>query len=459
MRFAESALVAGLFARRSTRRALLSLVEHPLAARLLVELTEPLHRVGLHGFPRRVASQLVCALPCRLALLSIALRVVGHRATLGEAFAFANTPHAGGPTPPGVDSNRAGTSTLSVNSSSQRSFVRRAAIAVGIVALVALFLVFAWTAFKILLLIFGAILFAVILDAGARLIRNHTAFPRWAALAIVCVVIVGSLTVLGVWLGPMISEQSAALREQLPAAADAARDWIAGLPWGNKLVARIPDVSALIPKDGGAVASALGTTFGVLGDIAFVLIAGFYLAATPDLYIRGVVKLVPPESRDRAREVLSELGHDLRRWLLGQVVAMLIIGVCFAIGLSIAGVPLSLVLGVIAGLLEFIPILGPAITTIPVALMAISVGPTTLLWAAVVFGVVQFIESWLVTPMVQKKAVEVPPVLLLSAQLMMAFAAGILGVILATPLLVAVMTLTRTLYIEDMLGDTAPSPA
>lgn len=338
-------------------------------------------------------------------------------------------------------------------------FARHVAIAVAIAGTAALLLVLAWEALHVLLLMFSAILVAVILDSGSRLLQAVTPLPRWATLTLTCLVIVGIGFAFGFFAGPAIVSQLSNLLESVPQAISDLRSALLQTTWGGEILQRVPEAKEMFTADSGAqIAAFFGTTFGVVGETAFVLFAGLYLAVSPDTYRRGFVLLIPPAGRDRAEEVLGQLGHDLRRWLLAQLVAMAVIGTLFGVGLAVIGVPMALALGVMAGVFAFVPILGPLAALIPALLVAFSVGPQTALYVLILHMGVQVIESYLVTPLVQKRAVELPPFLLFTAQLLMAFAAGLLGVIVATPLLVVVMVLVRMVYVEGVLGD-APDAA
>jgi predicted PurR-regulated permease PerM len=196
-----------------------------------------------------------------------------------------------------------------------------------------------------------------------------------------------------------------------------------------------------------------GGILGAIGNVIIILFVGIYFAATPQLYTNGLVRMVPQSKRGRAREVLQELGHTLASWLLGKAASMLIVGVATSIGLSMLGVPLALILGIIAGLLDFIPYLGPVMAGVPAVLLALSISPELAMYTVLLFVGVQLVEGYLLQPLIEARAVDLPPALVIVMQLIFGTLFGFAGVALATPLAAGLSVLVKMLYIEDVLGD------
>jgi predicted PurR-regulated permease PerM len=167
--------------------------------------------------------------------------------------------------------------------------------------------------------------------------------------------------------------------------------------------------------------------------LIYVVILGIFLAVAPGRYRDGVVRLLPKASQDRGREVLNELGRTMQWWLLGQLVSMFLVGLVTTIGLWAIGIPLALILGIIAGLSEFIPIVGPILAFVPAALIGLSLGTETFLWVVVFYLILQQLEGNVIMPLVQKRAVDLPPPLTITAVFVGSAMFGLLGMFVATP--------------------------
>ena len=205
-----------------------------------------------------------------------------------------------------------------------------------------------------------------------------------------------------------------------------------------------------------AAISAVSSTFGALGTFAIVLVIGIYGALDPRTYRRGFKLLLAPSIRPRGDQVVQACARTLRDWLVAQLLAMSAVGILTALGLWLAGVPLALALGLIAGLLAFVPNIGPIIAIVPALLMAFPEGVTTLLIVLVNYMGVQALESYIITPLVQQEKVSLPPVLVISTQLLFGVLFGILGLMLASPIAAVAMTVIRHVYVEDYLEHESP---
>jgi predicted PurR-regulated permease PerM len=208
----------------------------------------------------------------------------------------------------------------------------------------------------------------------------------------------------------------------------------------------------------GGATDFLAATFGTITNLAIVIIIGIYLAASPGLYVRGFCRLFPQPRRDRAQQVLGAIGRTLRWWMIGQLVSMSVVGVLTYLGLWLLEVPLALVLAVMAFLLTFIPVLGPILAAIPVLLVAFTQGLDVGLWILLLYIVIQNLEGYVITPLIQRRTVSLPPAMTLSSQVLLGALAGVLGIALATPLAAAALVAVRMLYIEDVLGEKLAMP-
>jgi len=171
-----------------------------------------------------------------------------------------------------------------------------------------------------------------------------------------------------------------------------------------------------------------------------------------------LLHLVPKARRPRLLEVLRSLGHVLRWWMIGQAVDMVIIGSLTAVGLWVIGVPLAMLLGLIAALFNFIPNFGPLFSYVPAVLLALVESPAKAGWVTLLFLVLQNLEGYLILPMVQRRAIDLPPGLLIFIQVLLAVVAGGLGFALATPIAAASMVAVKMLYVEDVLDDHGGDP-
>ncbi len=211
---------------------------------------------------------------------------------------------------------------------------------------------------------------------------------------------------------------------------------------------------------GGVAGNVVSSTLGIIGDIAIVFGVGLFFALNPGMYTRGLTNLFPIRRRTRVELVLSEVGSQLQWWFVGQMCSMVSIGILTFIGLSILGVPMTTTLAILAGLLNFIPNFGPILAAVPAVLVAFAphaqqtgLNPSLALYTIIMYVVIQMLEGWVITPFFQQRAVELPPALIVIAQVLFAMLLGPLGLILATPMLAATLVLLRMVYVEDILGD------
>lgn len=346
--------------------------------------------------------------------------------------------------------------TLAPNSFTRRVLVV-AVIAVGAVLLLA----FLAQAIEVLLVVFGGILVAVFLHALRSLLSEHTPLPEGWSLAVVLLLLVALIVAGALLMGPQVADQVNQLVEQLPRAAQQLRAQIEQYQWGRQILARVAQPGEAGSGQAGAVSSVTGAFSGMARGIANLVLmfaVGIYLAADPRLYRRGLLRLIPPGRRDRASEIVHAIAHTLRGWLLGQMLAMLVVGILTTLGLWLLDVPLALVLGLLAALAEFVPNFGPIVAGVPSVLLALTESPTRALYVALLYVAIQLAESYLITPLVQKRAVELPPALTIAGQILLGVLFGTLGLIFAVPLLATALVLVKMLYVEDVLGEPIKVP-
>lgn len=313
-----------------------------------------------------------------------------------------------------------------------------------------LLILLAWRLSDLLLLLFGAVIVAVALGAMAAPLERWLHLSERSAVGIAVALTLIAIAV-GSWLvGDRLVEQTNDLRERLPAALAELGKWARSYRIGAALQEVWSGANAEdVPW--ASVANAATRTLGAIGSIGLLLVVAVYLAANPTLYRRGLVRLVPPDYRARIDEALLASGEALGRWLLGQAVSMLFVGSATALGLALLGVPLALTVGLIAGVLAFVPFFGPIASGVLAVLLAFTQGPTQALYVVGLSVAIQQVEGNLLMPWVQRWAVELPPVLGITATVIFGMLFGLPGVILATPLMVVAMVLVQKLYIEGLL--------
>jgi predicted PurR-regulated permease PerM len=332
-------------------------------------------------------------------------------------------------------------------------FIRHMLIALGLVALALLL----WRIAYALLLTFGGVLFAVFLREGAHKVSRWTRLGvRWS-LGLVVLTLLALLAGIVALIGPAIANEFGQLSETLTKGFDRVREYLEQTALGRQLLSTLADGQQGGNLLGAAVRILRGATDAVIA-LLLVLFAGIYFAASPRVYAEGAVALLPKRRQARGREVLDAVHNALWLWLIGQFVQMLVVGVLTAAGLYLIGVPLSLALGLITGLLDFVPFLGPFVAAVPVLLVALTVDTQTALYAGLLFLGIQQIEGQVLTPLVQRWAVALPPVLVIVSAIAFTLLFGIIGAIFATPLLVVVMVCVKMLYMEDALGEQVEVP-
>ncbi len=341
------------------------------------------------------------------------------------------------------------------------TFVGRTLVVLGLTSLFLVAGLVLWNASEIFLLAFAGILVAVFLGAPAHFIASRTAVPHGLALAFT-VIAMGVLAVGAGWLvGPRIVDEARQLFERIPSSLEQVRELVVTWPGGSYLVEMVPEQGDVPTPGAGVISRVTGTAATVWDGVAklvYVMILGLFLASNPGIYRNGVVRLFPKARQERAREVLGYAGDTLRGWVLGQLVAMVAVGAVTTLGLWLIGVPLPLVLGLIAGLLEFIPILGPTIAFVPAALLALTVGVDTLLWTVGLYVLIQQLEGNVLVPLIQRGAVHLPPALTVTAVFVGGALFGLVGLLVATPLIAVIVVLVKVLYLREALGQRVEMP-
>ena len=197
----------------------------------------------------------------------------------------------------------------------------------------------------------------------------------------------------------------------------------------------------------------LGATLAsAVTNLVVVLVGGYFFASSPAVYRSGIVKLFPKGQHERIDDALGDCGRALRLWLIGALLAMALIGLLAGLGTWLIGLPAPLALGLFAGLAQFVPFIGAIIGAVPALILALTGGEWTFLWTLFLFIAIQQVESNMITPLVQRHLLEIPPALLLFAVIAVGLAFGIVGLIVAAPLTIVIFVLVKLLYVRETLG-------
>ena len=373
-----------------------------------------------------------------------------------------------------------------------------------------------WFANALFLTAFLGVLFGLAVSTGVDRLQRFR-IPRGVGAAMIVVGFFAGLFGLGAWMAPTIRTQSRELRQKLPEAVDRIEAWmnshqggllgsllggteVAGRPAGQGAspgdsASATPgaaregsDSSAPRPagQDAGAQAPGarspgdeqpggraslkdrvasqlsgagrylfpfLSSTVAVFGGLLLIVFFAVYIGADPELYRRGLMHLFPHHARERAGEVLSAMATTLRKWLVTQLIAMAAIGAITTIVLLLLRVKAAFALGLLAGLFEFIPTVGPILSAIPAVAMGFLDSPEKALAVALAYVAIQFLENHILIPLLMKGGVDLPPALTIFSQAMLALVFGFLGLMVAVPLMAATMVAVKLLYVEDVVGD------
>ena len=338
------------------------------------------------------------------------------------------------------------------NPASHPGFTRKILVTVGVAALVvALMLIIVFVA-RPLLVIFAGVLLAVLLRALTDIVHRYTRIPCGVALWVVVLTIIGLIVGASWFLAAQASTQFEQLGVGLTDAWHRLHDYIAQFGWGRTLLEQLS--GAGLPAGGADVLGRIvGGTLGAMSMLVVSVFLGLYLAVNPNLYRRGMLRLLPLTRRERGAEILHKMSVALRGWLLGTLFNMFTIGTVTTVGLWLLGIPMALALGIIAFFLEFVPYLGPIASAVPALLIASTVGPTEMVYTALFYWAVQSAEGYLLSPLVYQHSVDLPPALTVGAQIILATLFGVLGIVFATPLTACALILVQEAYIKDALGD------
>jgi predicted PurR-regulated permease PerM len=308
-----------------------------------------------------------------------------------------------------------------------RAELRKATIWFGTAGAIALVVVL----IQPLLVILGALVFAALLDGGVRLLGRVLKIGRGWRLAIVVLLTVAFIGLTAYRTGTGIIVQAQQLRTTLEGQGERLTQW------AQAQGLQVPDAQSIMGQVAGSVGkltSWVGTAVGGLTTFAMILILGLFIAIEPDLYGRGLQWMVPLDMRENFAITLNRMARQMRRLLAGRLIGMAFEGVMTWLALLLGGVPMALVLGIITGLLAFIPNIGAITSGLIMVAVGFSAGMHTGWWAIATYVFIQTFDGYVVIPMVARRTVDLPPALTLGAQILASTLFGILGLALADPM-------------------------
>jgi predicted PurR-regulated permease PerM len=335
----------------------------------------------------------------------------------------------------------------------QYSFVQRAFIVLALVALAAAVLALA----ELILMVFASIVVAVIVRAMAR-VFIALRVPQGLAVTFGVIALLALLAGLGWVFGGLVGAQFAALVERIPEAIAATQAQLDRWEIDYDVEQASRDVGAQLSGLTARAGSFAMSAGGALTNVILVLAGAVFFAAQPGLYRAGLLRLIPASRKAVAETAFDDSAKALGLWLQAQILSSLVVVLLTYVGLQLLGVPSALALAIIAGLLDFIPFIGPVVAGIPAVLVAFSVSPGTALWTIGLYLLIQQIQGNILQPLIQKRSVDLPPAVLLFAVVAAGTLFGLIGVILSAPLTVLGFVLVQRLYIEQVLGKEAKTP-
>lgn len=330
-------------------------------------------------------------------------------------------------------------------------FVRRLFLTLGVIALAATL----YFTGDLLILAFGSILGAIVIHAIAEIYEDHLHVPQKPALALAILTIFAIITFLGWLIGVEFRTQVNLLVARLPDIVNEIGGEMAQSPVGAKVVdaVRAAFAGSRVAQDIGGLAEGAGQ---LVLNALLVLVGAIFFAVDPKVYERGFLLLMPPGKRAVMEDALLDTASTLRLWLRAQLIQMTTMGVLVGLGLWLVGVPSAPALGLLTGLSEFVPYVGPIAAMVPALGLAATQSVDHVLLTIAVFAIVRVIQTNFITPFVTSRVIAIPPAVTLFAILAIGAVFGLFGLFFSAAMLVVIYTLIRSLYLRDTLGEDIP---
>jgi len=334
-------------------------------------------------------------------------------------------------------------------SAAPQSYVEILKLALLVVA-VAMIPVLIYYLFDVILMIFGAVILAMLLRLGAEPIKRWLRLPEPLALLLSGLIVLAVIGGTGYLFGSRLTDEFQDVARRAVAASSSIQTSLQGSAVGSFLLKHVSSSDFAVTA---MLSGFLRVSTSVLEALIIMVISGVYLAAQPRLYRNGLIWLFPPTRHARVAEIIDGIGEAMRLWLLGQLIQMLLIGALVTVTVWIIGVPSPVALGLIAGIGEFIPYLGPILAAIPAVLVALTKSPELALWTFLAYLVIHQIEGQVIAPMIQRRMVSIPPAVMLLGIAALTYLFGSTAIIFAAPIAVVVFTAVNLIYVRDALGE------
>lgn len=309
---------------------------------------------------------------------------------------------------------------------------------------------------NVLLLVLAAIILAIGFDGATKAIMRKSGLAHGWALAAVGIALLSIIAAAIGLTATRLAQQFRELAQTIMATAERLQNWLQDIG----IVDFVDNIDSSGDSLTGAAGNLMGqmmtmgmSVVGAISSLLFLIVLAFFLAADPGLYRRGVLRLIPPGGRDPVADAFAAISHAVRWWFLGQLVSMAFLGTTVGLGLFLLGVDLWFALAVLTALVTFVPYIGPLIATVPIVAVSFTESTQTGLIVLAGYIVIENIEGNVVTPMIQQRAVNLPPALLIGLQVLLGVVFGAIGLILAAPLTVMTMVAVQKLWVEHMLGE------
>ncbi len=312
-------------------------------------------------------------------------------------------------------------------------------------------IVLLWVAHAVFLLVFAGLLFGIFLEGLTRLVSRWTHLKHSWSLTITVLAFFAISFASFALLLPGIIDQLVALQLELPQAVTRLEQYIGQYQWGRDVLQTVPNVRELLGESKSLFSQfmgALSTTISVAVQATLVVVIGIYLAAEPEQYSETIVRLFARRYRERVKRTLHNVRERMWWWLISVGLSALFITILTYIGLRLLGIPLALSLAILTGLLAFIPNFGHILSAIPPTLLALMAGPVQALLVILLFFVIQFVESNVLTPLLHRKTIRMLPVIGVAAQLTFGLLFGFMGLLLADPLMATVLVILESVEEE-----------